>query len=128
MTTLNLKLIFTLLVAACFTFAFTSPKPIHFDKMEHDFGTITQGIPQKAVFKLTNESDEPLVLTKVKGSCGCTATSYSTEPIPAGETTEIEATFNAKSVGTFRKTISVFTNIQDDPYILSIKGTVEVAE
>jgi hypothetical protein len=82
MTNLNLKLTYTLFAAIFCAFAFTSPKPLHFDKMEHDFGIITQGIPQKAVFTLTNESAEAIVLKNVKGSCGCTATSYTSEPIP----------------------------------------------
>ena len=128
MLTFNSKLLISLLFSAFIAFAFTSPKPVHFDKMEHDFGIIPQGNPQKTIFKLTNDSDRPLVLKKVKGSCGCTATNYSMEPISAGETTEIEATYNAKSTGEFRKTVSVYTNLQDEPYILTIKGTVEAAQ
>jgi hypothetical protein len=128
MTTLNLKLTYTLFAAIFCAFAFTSPKPLHFDKMEHDFGIITQGIPQKAVFTLTNESAEAIVLKNVKGSCGCTATSYTSEPIPAGESTEIEATFNAKAMGAFRKTVSVYTNVQEEAFVLTITGTVAEAQ
>lgn len=128
MTTLKFKLMYTLLASIFCTLAFTNPKPLHFDKMEHDFGIITQGIPQKAVFMLTNESDQAIVLKNVKGSCGCTATSYSNEPILSGESTEIEATFNAKTMGAFRKTVSVYTNLQEEPFILIITGTVAEAE
>ncbi|NND34774.1 MAG: DUF1573 domain-containing protein [Saprospiraceae bacterium] len=108
--------------------AFTSPLPVHFDKAEHDFGIIAQGIPQKAVFILKNTSDQPLILKRVKGSCGCTATSHTQEPIVPGASTEIEATYNAKSIGSFTKTISVHTNLQDEPFVLTIKGTVKPAE
>lgn len=127
MTTFDFKILFNLLLLFG-AFAFTVPASVHFDKMEHDFGAIIQGTPQKAIFKLTNNSDQPLILKNVKGSCGCTATSYTTEPVPAGETAEIEATYNAKSLGEFRKTVSVFTSLQDEPYVLTIKGKVELAE
>lgn len=116
---------YILMALVLFTFAFTTPKSVHFNKTEHDFGTIAQGVPQKAIFILTNKSEETLILKNVKGSCGCTATSYSTEAIPAGSTTEIEATFNAKSPGAFLKTVSVYTNLEEEPFILTVKGTVE---
>lgn len=104
--------------------AFVSPVLLHFDKMEHDFGTIAQGTPQKAVFTLENRSDQPLILKKVKGSCGCTATSHTQEPVAPGTSTEIEATYNAKSLGAFTKTVSVYTNLQEEPVVLTIKGIV----
>jgi hypothetical protein len=108
--------------------AFHNPALLHFDKMEHDFGTIAQGTPQKAVFTLENRSDQPLVLKKVKGSCGCTATSYTREAVAPGTNTEIEATFNAKSLGAFTKTVSVYTNLQEEPFVLTIKGKVEQSD
>ena len=108
--------------------AFTNPTLLHFDKTEHDFGTIVQGVPRTVIFTLQNTSDQPLILKKVKGSCGCTATSHTQEPIAPGASTEIEATYNAKSIGSFRKTVSVYTNLQDEPFVLAIKGTVEQAE
>ncbi|MBK8502033.1 MAG: DUF1573 domain-containing protein [Saprospiraceae bacterium] len=128
MTTLNLKLMYTLFAAIFCAFAFTIPKPVHFDKMEHNFGIITQGIPQTAVFTLTNESDQAIILKNVKGSCGCTATSYTSETILSGESTEIEATFNAKAMGAFRKTVSVYTNAQEEAFVLTITGTVAEAK
>ncbi len=101
-------------------------KLVKADKMEHDFGTIAQGQPQTTIFTLTNLSDQPMVLKKVKGSCGCTATSYSQDPIQPGESTEIEATYNAKAKGPFTKTVTVQTNLEEEPIILKIKGTVSI--
>jgi hypothetical protein len=125
MKTYYFNLMYALLPMVFAALAFTSSGLLHFDKTEHDFGSIEQGIAQKAAFMITNDSDQPLILKKVKGSCGCTATSYPTEPVPAGSTAEIEATFNAKTPGAFRKTVSVFTNLQEEPFILVIKGTVD---
>ncbi len=97
---------------------------VKFDRLTHDMGTIEQGVPQKVTFTLTNYADEPLILTRVKGSCGCTATEYSKDPIMPGEQTEIEATYNAKSLGAFSKTVTVQTNLQDEAIVLHIKGKV----
>lgn len=89
-----------------------------------DLGELTQNIPAKAMFELTNESNEPMILKQVKGSCGCTATNYQKTPIDAGTSTIIEATYNAKKTGPFQKTVTVQTNLQEKPIILKIKGNV----
>ena len=98
---------------------------LRWDKTEHDFGKIGQGVPQSTVFTLTNLANRPMLLTKVKGSCGCTATDYEKGPIAPGNSTTIKATYNAKSPGQFSKTITVRTNLQNDPMILTIKGLVD---
>ena len=115
-----------LLAVMCFAFTNTNPSAkVKIDKMEHDFGVIEQGVPKTATFTLTNEADVPMILTKVKGSCGCTATAYDKEPIAPGAKTEIEATYNAKSVGNFTKTVTVSTNLDDKPIVLTIRGNVK---
>ena len=95
-----------------------------FDKMVNDFGEIPQGIPKTAEFKLTNEGKEPLLIQSAKASCGCTNLQYSQEPILAGKSTNISATYNAAAVGAFTKTITVTTNADATPIVLQIKGTV----
>ena len=122
-------LTYTLMVAMSFTLAVTDhlvPVDVEVDKTEHDFGVIAQGVPQTAIFKITNLSARPMLLKKVKGSCGCTATGYDREPIEPGAETEISATYNAERVGIFSKTVTVYTNLDDQPLILTIKGNVTV--
>jgi len=127
MTTFKMPSILSLFAIAFLAFAFKGPELVKVDKMEHDFGHIAHGVPQTTAFIVTNESDQPLLLTKVKGSCGCTATNYSKTAIAPGAHTEIEATYNAKSLGAFQKTITVSTNLNETPIILKIKGTVDAA-
>jgi len=98
---------------------------IQWDKTVHDFGTIAQDVPAKVDFELTNNGNEPLVITKVKGSCGCTATSHDKEPVMPGTSTMVTATYNAKKLGAFTKLVKVTTNNSDEPIVLKIKGTVE---
>ncbi len=108
----------------------TAPKDlgIEWEKKTHDFGEIPQNVPAKAEFLLTNTSDDPLILTNVKGSCGCTATGYSKDPIPPGETTTITATYNARRVGPFNKSVRVNTNRDAKTITLNIKGSVKAEE
>ena len=53
-------------------------------------------------FEYRNEGDKPLIITKVKASCGCTATNYSKEPLLPGESSKIRATYNAHNPGAFQ--------------------------
>jgi len=94
------------------------------DKTINDFGTIDQGIPKAAEFKLTNEGKEPLIIQSARASCGCTNLQYSQEPILPGKSTTISATYNAAAAGAFIKTITVTTNADPNPVVLQIKGTV----
>jgi len=42
------------------------------DKEVHDYGTIKEGANGTSEFKLTNTGTEPLIISRAKGSCGCT--------------------------------------------------------
>lgn len=90
----------------------------------HDFGTIKKNVPVSHKFTFTNQGDEPLVITSVQASCGCTVTDYSKEPIPAGSEGYVKATYNAASLGVFSKTVTVNANTDASAVILSIKGVV----
>ncbi|MGB0430062.1 MAG: DUF1573 domain-containing protein [Bacteroidia bacterium] len=100
-----------------------------FAKTSHDFGKIPQGKPVSYEFEFTNAGDAPLVLKKVKASCGCTTPFYPTEPIQPGQKSKIKAVYNAAGVGSFHKSITVTTNTKeadgtDKKIILFIKGEV----
>ena len=58
---------------------------ISFDNEKHNFGTFKE---EKGVvshkFMFTNTGGKPLIINKVKASCGCTATDYTKSPVPPG--------------------------------------------
>lgn len=107
---------------------YTLPKPpetgMKWSKEIHDFGKIPQNKPAKCTYVLTNTGTDPLILTYVKGACGCTTTNYSKEPVPPGESTTITATFDARKEGAFHKSIRVETNRNTPRISLEFKGTV----
>lgn len=90
----------------------------------HDFGKIDQGKPVSTEFTFTNTGTTPLVISNVKGSCGCTVTEYTKEAIAPGKTGNVKATFNAAAVGAFNKSIRVTANVEGGSETLMIKGEV----
>jgi hypothetical protein len=90
-----------------------------------DVGEIPQGKPKAIVFEFKNTSDKEIIVTNVQGSCGCTATDYTKTPIKAGKSGTVTATYNAANVGAFAKTVSVTTNVEATPKVLTLKGTVK---
>ncbi|MFC4817165.1 MULTISPECIES: DUF1573 domain-containing protein [unclassified Flavobacterium] len=89
-----------------------------------DLGQIPQGKPVTIEFEFTNTGKTPVVITNVKASCGCTATDYTKEPVASGKKATIKATYNAAAKGVFTKTVTVTTNAEEAPKVLSFKGTV----
>ncbi|MCB0737868.1 MAG: DUF1573 domain-containing protein [Bacteroidetes bacterium] len=128
-----LPLVLLSLFAMSFTMDGSGPA-IKFEKQTHDFGKIPQNKPASYEFVFTNTGDEPLLLTHVKASCGCTTPYYPTRAIQPGESEKIKATYNSRSVGRFTKSITVKTNerkvdgTEGKQYSLQITGEVMSAD
>lgn len=124
---------FAVLFSMIFCFAYCSfaqeetekqESGVVFEKLVNDYGTILKGSDGKCEFKFTNTTDTPLILTNVQASCGCTVPSWPREAINPGESNVINVKYNTNNVGHFTKRISVFTNKQDTPIVLTITGQV----
>jgi hypothetical protein len=102
----------------------TDAPEITFENFEYDYGTIKRGSDGTAVFSFTNTGKEPLILSEVKATCGCTTPSWTKEPVLRKKQGEIVAVYNTNIVGSFSKTIIVHSNAITSPVVLTIKGTV----
>ncbi|MEL6988664.1 MAG: DUF1573 domain-containing protein [Bacteroidota bacterium] len=102
----------------------TSEKLVYVEQKEIDLGDIAHNIPAEAIFVIQNISDETMLITDAKGSCGCTATAYTKTPVAPGAFAEVKATYNAKKIGSFQKSVKVMTNLSEAPISLKIKGNV----
>jgi len=122
----------TIALVACLMTAFMSftsiisgdDSEVKFEETTHQFNQIPQGTPVTTKFKFTNNAAKPLILKNVKASCGCTTPDYPKTPIMSGEMGEITVTYNAASMGKFKKSITVSTNIEETPIVLFIEGDV----
>ena len=100
-----------------------------FDAYEHDFGTMDEGDAVTHIFSFTNTGNEPLILDKCKGSCGCTVPQCPKEPIAPGASGEIEVKFNSKGKKNNQtKTVTINANTDPGQTILKIKAFVNPAE
>jgi hypothetical protein len=102
----------------------TTSTTINFTTTEADFGTIPQGHPKTVVFAFRNTGKGPLVIYRAEASCGCTQPEYPKEPITPGKKGEIKVTYDAKEIGHFVKTITVYHNDKNGMDVLEIRGMV----
>lgn len=118
-----------LTAAGCFQVsdskASNSAAKIEFENTEHDFGTLPYKGDGTFEFVFKNTGKEPLILKNVRSSCGCTVPEWPKDPIMKGEKGKIRVSYNTRIPGTFSKSISVLTNVDEKPVILVIKGKVE---
>jgi len=103
---------------------------ISWEKTSHDFGAFKEEAgPKTAVFNFTNTGSEPLIVTNVKASCGCTTPDWTKEPVQPGQKGFVKATYDPKNrPGKFDKSITVTTNTEQPTTILRISGDVTPRE
>jgi hypothetical protein len=94
----------------------TDGPEITFEVENHDFGDITQGDVVEHVFKFENTGNEPLIISNVKTTCGCTVPSFPRgEAIAPGAKGEITVKFNSRGkMGTQKKVIRIVSNIGEE--------------
>lgn len=85
---------------------------ISWEEQSHDFGDIYQGDKVEHTFTFKNTGNEPLIITNVQVSCGCTTPKgWPRDPIPPGQSGEITVSFNsAGRVGKQYKPLTLVTN------------------
>jgi len=122
-----MKQLFTILFVGLLSFSVNAQDKvakIEFESETIDYGTIEKGADGIRVFKFTNTGNAPLIISKVKSSCGCTVPKKPEEPIMPGMTGEIEVKYDTNRVMPIRKTITVTSNAETPTIALKIKGLV----
>ncbi|WP_242085408.1 DUF1573 domain-containing protein [Aestuariivivens sediminis] len=119
-----MKQLITLLCIGFLSLSLTAQAKIEFKSDVIDYGTIDKGSNGVRVFEFTNTGDEPLIISQVKSSCGCTIPKKPKDPILPGQTGEIEVKYDTNRVNPIRKTITVISNAETPTVALKIKGLV----
>lgn len=115
-------------VVAPNTAAAPVPLTCTWDVTDYDFGkNVVHMKPASATFNITNAGKDPITITLVQPSCGCTSPKYTKEPIKPGEKGEVVLTYDAKVSGYFSKSAKVKLN-DGQQYALTIKGEVQKVE
>lgn len=115
-----------LLLSLCCAVAVMAEAVITFENQRHDFGNVEEmGGTVSCDFAFTNTGDEPLIINKVRTSCGCTVPEYTKEAIAPGDSGTVKIIFSPEGrPGNFSKSIYVIANTTPDRTILRIIGNV----
>ncbi|HAA20033.1 MAG TPA: hypothetical protein DCR93_17140 [Cytophagales bacterium] len=98
---------------------------IQWEETNHNFGEVIEGDQAVHEFSFTNSGDQPLVISRVQASCGCTTPFWTREPVMPGEKGVIKASYNSKGrPGNFRKSITVTSNAATPTSAVFIQGVV----
>ena len=125
----KLIVLFTMILGVSLaTQAQTKPADFKFDKESYDFGKVTLGKPVSIDFKFTNTGEEPLIISKVETSCGCTVPEYTQTPVKKGESGVIKVTYTpAGAPMPFSKIVTITSNAKTSTKVLYIKGETVAA-
>ncbi|MEQ9404402.1 MAG: DUF1573 domain-containing protein [Cyclobacteriaceae bacterium] len=107
-----------------FTFAQGSLK---FEKETHDFGEIKEEAGYaEFTFSFVNTSEQPVKITNVRASCGCTTPGWTKEAVMPGDSGFIKARYNPRNrPGNFRKSLTISASPSTGNKTLYIKGYVK---
>lgn len=97
---------------------------IKFDKTEHSFGKIPKDKPVTVVFNFTNPSTTLLIIEDATAECGCTKPDFTKTPIMGGKKGKVTVTYDAKTIGSFTKHVTVKLVNVTDTKVLTISGEV----
>ena len=87
---------------------------ISFKENSIDFGDIVQGEKVEHTFVLTNTGKQPLIISNVAATCGCTVPSWPKEPVAPGKSAEIKVSFNSTGkVGKQNSVVRIYSNASE---------------
>ncbi len=97
-----------------------------FDVSEINFGNHREGEILDTVFRFTNTGEAPLIISKVKTSCGCTVPEWPKKPVQPGEKGIIKVRFDTHHKrGHQVKTITIHSNEKQLTRVLKIVADIE---
>ena len=100
---------------------------IEFEKLVHEFGTISETEKYNTGFRFTNTGNDVLVISQVKAACGCTVPTLSRTRFLPGEGDTIDVTFDPRGKrGDTDKYITVVSNSKPEGVVkLKIHSVIE---
>jgi hypothetical protein len=121
-----MKIIFTLLFMGLISLS-ANAQEFKFEEETINYGKIAKNSDGERTFIFTNVGEQPLIIEKIKSSCGCTVPKKPEQPIMPGEKGEIKVSYDTKRLGGFSKAITIFSNAKEARKIIKIKGFVNKA-
>ena len=99
---------------------------IQFSTSEINYGIIEKDSDPFREVTITNIGNYPLIINSCRASCGCTVPNCPVEAIPPKKKSVIKVRYNTSNIGAFNKTITVYSNDQNNPVtLIRIYGEVK---
>jgi hypothetical protein len=101
---------------------------VKFQEEKWDFGKVKEGQVKTHVFVFNNTGDAPLLIKRVRTSCGCAAALISDKNVEPGKKGELKVTLNTRGYeGNISKYVYVESNDRSQPVTqLQISAAIEV--
>jgi hypothetical protein len=97
-----------------------------FPDTAHDFGMIKQGEKVEHDFTFKNTGRSPLIIAGATSTCGCTAPTFTQEPVPPGGTGTIKVVFSSEGKhGKITKGVTVTSNAYPATKVVTIQADVQ---
>lgn len=107
-----------------FPLSLQADRPFHHWEKEVALGDIPWKVEKKIRFQLKNDTPSSFRILSADSDCGCTRISFPEQAVAPDSTYEIEATYNAATLGTFSEQILVRTDADTVVRILTFSGRV----
>ena len=97
---------------------------IFFEAANYNFGDIEEGMDTIFTIEFKNIGEKPILVNRVRSSCGCTVPTWSKEPVEPGKKGIIQVKYNTQLPGSFSKRVTVYSTAANSPVTLYVKGKV----
>jgi PBP1b-binding outer membrane lipoprotein LpoB len=102
---------------------------ITMEETDFNFGSVNEGDVVKHTFKLKNVGNQPLLITDIRTTCGCTVPSWNKSPISANANDQVEVKFDTKGKANEQiKKITIIANTFPAETELILRGMVQTSK
>ncbi len=93
-----------------------------------DFGSLQWKQSMNYSLEVKNQSDIPLKISNVRGSCGLSVPSSPRRTVAAGEQDTIQIRYDASRLGSFTRNLTIHSNSEKGTTIICFTGEVVTAK
>jgi Protein of unknown function (DUF1573) len=102
---------------------------ITMEETDFNFGSVNEGDVVKHTFKLKNVGNQPLLITDIRTTCGCTVPTWNKSPIAANANDQVEVKFDTKGKANEQvKKITIIANTFPAETELILRGMVQTSK
>jgi hypothetical protein len=102
---------------------------ITMEETDFNFGSVNEGDVVKHTFKLKNVGNQPLLITDIRTTCGCTVPTWNKSPIAAKANDQVEVKFDTKGKANEQvKKITIIANTFPSETELILRGMVQTSK